>query len=108
MEREEQLIRARYASPVAPAVPGLRDLPCASGPGPRRLSHVCCPSPHEWLSLVDISGPFLSLPVLMRVFPQQLDALDPNLARDTRLAFWRVGRRRRRPSHSPRHGCSTF
>jgi hypothetical protein len=41
----------------------------------------------EWLSLVDISGPFLSLPVLMRVFPQQLDTLDADLARDTRLAF---------------------
>ena len=42
---------------------------------------------NEWLSLVDISGPFLSLPVLMRVFPQQLDALDADIARDTRLAF---------------------
>ena len=42
---------------------------------------------NEWLSLVDISGPFLSLPVLMRVFPQQLDALDANIARDTRLAY---------------------
>lgn len=41
----------------------------------------------EWLSLVDISGPFLSLPVLMRVFPQQLDSLDTDIARDTRLAF---------------------
>ncbi len=40
----------------------------------------------EWLSLVEVSGPFLSLPVLMRVFPQQLDTLDANLARDTRLA----------------------
>jgi hypothetical protein len=42
---------------------------------------------NEWLSLVDISGPFLSLPVLMRVFPQQLDTLDAGLARDARLAF---------------------
>ena len=41
----------------------------------------------EWLSLVDISGPFLSLPVLMRVFPQQLDALDTGLSRDVRQAF---------------------
>lgn len=41
----------------------------------------------EWLSLVDISGPFLSLPVLLRVFPQQLDALDSGLGRDVRLAF---------------------
>jgi hypothetical protein len=42
---------------------------------------------NEWLSLVDVSGPFLSLPVLMRVFPQQLDALDADIATDTRLAF---------------------
>lgn len=30
----------------------------------------------EWLSLLDVSGPFLSMPVLMRVFPQGLDAHD--------------------------------
>jgi hypothetical protein len=41
----------------------------------------------EWLSLVEVSGPFLSLPVLLRVFPQQLDALDAGLARNARLAF---------------------
>ncbi len=28
----------------------------------------------EWLSLLDISGPFLSLPVLVRRFPQGLEA----------------------------------
>jgi len=31
----------------------------------------------EWLSLLDISGPFLSLPVLVRRFPQGLEAHDP-------------------------------
>lgn len=41
----------------------------------------------EWLSLVEISGPFLSLPVLLRVFPQQLESLDAGVSRDTRLAF---------------------
>ncbi|WP_334169943.1 Eco57I restriction-modification methylase domain-containing protein [Zoogloea sp.] len=41
----------------------------------------------EWLSLVDVSGPFLSLPVLLRVFPQQLDTLDTDISRVTRLAF---------------------
>src|SRR5262249_55737949 len=30
----------------------------------------------EWLSLVETSGPFLSMPVLMRVFPQGLDRRD--------------------------------
>lgn len=41
----------------------------------------------EWLSLVEISGPFLSLPVLLRVFPQQLESLDAGVSRDTGLAF---------------------
>lgn len=31
----------------------------------------------EWLSLVETSGPFLSLPVLLKVFPQGLSAHDP-------------------------------
>jgi hypothetical protein len=31
----------------------------------------------EWLSLVEASGPFLSLPVLLKVFPTGLDAHDP-------------------------------
>lgn len=39
----------------------------------------------EWLSLVEVSGPFLSMPVLLRVFPQGLDAHDPDVA--LRLAF---------------------
>ncbi len=31
----------------------------------------------EWLSLVEVSGPFLTMPVLEKVFPQNLDAHDP-------------------------------
>lgn len=41
----------------------------------------------EWLSLIEVSGPFLSLPVLLRVFPQGLDAHDPDLFRDLRAAY---------------------
>jgi len=41
----------------------------------------------EWLSLVESSGPFLSLPVLMRVFPQGLDPRDPEQAKQLRLAY---------------------
>ena len=41
----------------------------------------------EWLSLVEVSGPFLSLPVLLRVFPQGLDAHDADHARSLRMAF---------------------
>lgn len=40
----------------------------------------------EWLSLVEVSGPFLSMPVLLRVFPQGLDAHDPEHLRALRLA----------------------
>jgi len=47
------------------------------------------PSRHhtEWLSLIEVSGPFLSVPVLERVFPQGLDAHDPDHVRVLRLAF---------------------
>src|SRR6266571_1238375 len=41
----------------------------------------------EWLSLVEVSGPFLSMPILLRVFPQGLDAHDPEHAKNLRLAF---------------------
>src|SRR5215217_1055904 len=41
----------------------------------------------EWLSLVETSGPFLSMPVLQRVFPQGLDAHDPEHAGTLRIAF---------------------
>jgi hypothetical protein len=41
----------------------------------------------KWLSLVEISGPFLSMPVLLRVFPQGLDGIDPKKRQRLRLAF---------------------
>ncbi len=41
----------------------------------------------EWLSLLEISGPFLSLPVLLRALPQGLDALDGDLRSDLRLVY---------------------
>src|SRR5437868_3226149 len=40
----------------------------------------------EWLSLVEQSGPFLSMPVLLRVLPQGLDAHDPDHHRILKLA----------------------
>ncbi len=42
---------------------------------------------NEWLSLLEISGPFLSMPVLLRVFPQGLDALDKAQSAEARLAY---------------------
>lgn len=41
----------------------------------------------DWLSLVEVSGPFLSLPVLLRVFPQGLEARDPAQAKALRAAY---------------------
>ncbi len=54
---------------------------------------------NEWLSLTEVSGPFLSLPVLLKVFPQGLDAHDPDHLRDLRLAHgeWEVNLADRRP-----------
>lgn len=41
----------------------------------------------EWLSLLEVSGPFLSMPVLLRAFPQGLDAPDADLRRDLRPVY---------------------
>lgn len=53
----------------------------------------------EWLSLVETSGPFLSLPVLLRVFPQGLSAHDPEHFATLKQAFseWEENRDSRRP-----------
>ena len=46
---------------------------------------------HEWLNLLEISGPFLAVPVLREVFPQGLDELDTMRAKRLRSAYeeWR-------------------
>jgi hypothetical protein len=41
----------------------------------------------EWLSLIETSGPFLSIPVLKRIFPQELDAHDPEHFRTLHLTY---------------------
>jgi hypothetical protein len=41
----------------------------------------------DWLSLVEVSGPFVSLPVLMRAFPQGLEPRDPAQAKMLRAAY---------------------
>lgn len=41
----------------------------------------------DWLSLVEVSGPFVSLPVLLRTFPQGLEARDPAQAKQLRAAY---------------------
>ena len=46
---------------------------------------------HEWLSLIEISGPFLAVPVLKEVFPQGLEELDGVKRKRLRQAYeeWR-------------------
>ncbi len=46
-----------------------------------------CRHHNEWLSLLDVSGPFLSLPVLLKVFPNGLDAHNPENWKLLRLAY---------------------
>jgi len=41
----------------------------------------------EWLSLVEVSGPFVSPPVLERVFPQGLDVVGDDVVVKTRRAY---------------------
>lgn len=41
----------------------------------------------EWLRLVDVSGPFLSVPVLKDAFPQGLDAHEPEVSRRLRDGY---------------------
>ncbi len=45
----------------------------------------------EWKSLLDISGPFLSIPVLLEVFPDGLDVVDKEVVSNCRSAYeeWR-------------------
>jgi hypothetical protein len=45
----------------------------------------------EWLSLLDVSGPFLAEPVLKEALPQGLQGLDPTVKREVRQAYdeWR-------------------
>ena len=45
----------------------------------------------EWLALLDISGPFLSLKTLVGTFPQGLDAPDAEIAHELRMTYeeWR-------------------
>lgn len=46
---------------------------------------------HEWLNLLEVSGPFLAVPVLREVFPQGLEELETSRARRLRSAYeeWR-------------------
>ena len=53
----------------------------------------------EWLSLLEVSGPFLTMPVLEKIFPQGLDAHDPEHFRSLRVAYdeWKDNQEGRHP-----------
>lgn len=53
----------------------------------------------EWLALIEQSRPFLSLPVLLRVFPQGLDTVDSETRRRLGQAYdeWRKSQLVHRP-----------
>lgn len=46
---------------------------------------------HEWLNLIEVSGPFLAVPVLREVFPQDLEALPSGRSQRLRRTYeeWR-------------------
>lgn len=54
-------------------------------PGRRRVP-TAADLHRSWLALVDTEGPFLTLPVLRRVWPQGLPALDPQRLADLKVA----------------------
>ncbi len=56
----------------------------------------------DWLSLIEVTGPFLTLPVLDRVFPQGLDARDQDIGRELRMRFaeWEAEQEKRRPDRA--------
>lgn len=41
---------------------------------------------HEWLQLLEVSGPFLAMPIIEKTFPQGLERIDTAIKRDLRLA----------------------
>ena len=51
------------------------------------MSAVIAREHAEWLSLIDISGPFLSVEVLTKALPQGLDARDSTIAAELRAAY---------------------
>lgn len=59
----------------------------------------------EWLSLVPVSGPFLSLPVLMEAFNAGLEPHDSELSRAVRQAYgqWQESFEKRKADPAPHH-----
>ena len=62
---------------------------------------------HEWLALVEISGPFLAVPVLKEAFPQGLEELDAGKRKRLRQAYdeWREALEIDDPSFADLHAA---
>ena len=64
---------------------------------------MSAPSVHDdWLSLIEISGPFLAVPVLKEAFPQGLEELDATKRKRLRQAYeeWREALEDGRSEHN--------
>lgn len=64
----------------------------------------------EWLSLVPVSGPFLSLPVLMEAFNTGLEPHDPEHVRLLRQEYanWQESFEKRKADRAPHHNWIKF
>lgn len=64
----------------------------------------------EWLSLVPVSGPFLSLPVLMEAFNTGLEPHDPEHVRLLRQEYanWQESLEKRKADPAPHHNWIRF
>ena len=64
----------------------------------------------EWLSLVPVSGPFLSLPVLMEAFNTGLESHDPEITRLLRQEYstWHESFEKRKADPAPHHNWIKF
>lgn len=64
----------------------------------------------EWLSLVPVSGPFLSLPVLMEAFNAGLEPHDPDQSRLLRQEYgnWQESFEKRKADPAPHHHWIKF
>ncbi|MGO4575382.1 ATP phosphoribosyltransferase regulatory subunit [Cupriavidus sp. 2TAF22] len=62
---------------------------------------------HDWLSLIEISGPFLAVPVLSEAFPQGLEDLDAAKRKRLRQTYdeWREAQETNDPRFVDLHGA---
>jgi len=92
IEQERANIRRRFADPQPRLFPVAVNLSCAGTHGAlERVRFIMSIARQhaEWLSLIEVSGPFLSMPVLLSVFPQGLekDEREAEQRRTLRMAY---------------------